>query len=221
MMVESGFGRQGSVSALPPAGLSNDRHALEKLILSKCSADLISIHAGQPDIKQDNVRPKFSCRLERLPAIMNQMGLVSDCLKHPAHGLRDVHVIVDDKHLEGLCRLGIGRHLLTIDRGLRIGGERYTHAEHTAITGSSAFRNNGSAMHRDQLLHKREPNSKSALRTIEMIIDLRKELKHLGPHLSRYANAVIGHLDENIVVSIFHRNANAATGGSIFGGIIQ
>jgi hypothetical protein len=63
MMVKSGFGRQYLVSILTPTSLRNDWYALEEFVLSKCSADLIAIHAWQSNIKQNDVWPKFSCRL--------------------------------------------------------------------------------------------------------------------------------------------------------------
>jgi hypothetical protein len=90
-------------------------------------------------------------------------------------------------------------------------------AEGAAFASVAALSVNGAAVHDDELLHKREPDPKATSRTIQVIIDLGEELKYLGPHLGRYADAVIGHVKHDIVAnSPAHGQIGSRSRGSLF-----
>src|SRR5262245_16693483 len=65
--------------------------------------------------------------------------------------------------------------------------------ELTSLARSFARRGHRPAVHLDERLHQREPDTEPALRAVDWAVGLDKEVEDVWEHLSRDANTVILH----------------------------
>ena len=92
----------------------------------------------------------------------------------------------------------------------RIAQNRKRNFELAAVAEAVTVRLHSSAMHRDELLHQRQPDAEAALRAIHRDIALREQVEHAREHLGRDSDAGIAHADGNISALAAHRDLDAS-----------
>ena len=85
---------------MAPPGLGNDHRIVEERLLAKSAANGVTIHARHPDIEQDCVGTVVLRRLHGELTFMDHPVVVTDRLEHPAHGLRDIDIVVHNQDLQ-------------------------------------------------------------------------------------------------------------------------
>ena len=81
-------------------GHRNHRQVGKLRLLAKCMRGCITVHDGHPDIEQDCVGSVVLRRLNGEVAFMHHAIVVADRLQHPAHGLRDIDIVIHNKDLQ-------------------------------------------------------------------------------------------------------------------------
>src|SRR6185369_12031484 len=178
---------------------------------------VVAVHLRKADIEQEYVRPEPGSLLDRVEAVVRQLGLASFHLEQHCKGHGGIFVVVDDEDAAGGSgRIFHERYLFVLFLCLRRSGfrKRESHGEGASAPRPGARRRNAAPMQPDETLDDREPDAEPALGLYQRMIDLREHLEHVRELVRWNPDAVVAYDGDGLISVAAHleRDRSAVTG---------
>ncbi len=119
MKVEAGFLRSLLVVLAPPARDRNENSPGERWVAANLPRDVVSAHAGKPDIEKDDLGKERPSLDQGFRTIVGGLGLVSQEIKHGRKHLCPVDVVVDYEDAKTPRNVGLHGPIAATTRPLR------------------------------------------------------------------------------------------------------
>ena len=186
VLVESAFTRPPSIDVLAVPGDGDElkpsplRQGLETL------RDFESVHDGQTQVEQHDVRVKRGGSLQSARSIERDVSAVPKGLQGVGQQPCGVRVVVDDQNPKPGYRggnLSRGHRRRYPRRFCGTCRQRHADAESCPAVLSLAVRVDGAAMRPHQALHNRQAEAKPAVRTVDFLALLCKEVEDARQHV--------------------------------------
>ena len=170
--------RAPAIRVLTPAAQGHQHRAAPIwLLFANPSSRFVPIETWQADIEQDHVGVQFGRRVDGFHAVVGDVRVVPAELEDHRKHLGRVPVVVDHQHAQrrrghNWIRSRRGGH----DRG-RLGQDRQSHDELTALPGARAAHLDGSAVHVRQGPHQGQADAEARGRLLQVGIQLREHVE--------------------------------------------
>ncbi len=146
---------------MPVACQRND--AGRRSAFPESSHHLIAVHVRQADVEQNDLGIKALHFFQRFERMIDADRLVTVELEKHRKRIRRILIVVDNQHAPRRRDLIARRGF----RGARRLRQRQAHFHGRARPGAVACGVHRSTVHFDQLFHHRQPDTETALRTVE------------------------------------------------------
>src|SRR5471032_2245340 len=186
------------------------------------ASDLITIHLGQANIEQHDVRAEFLDAAQGSWPVTGRLHVVSVDPQQRGTAFQRIDVIVHDKNSHGadrqysLCRdsyrifeYGAARH-----------GRQADYELATAVE-SFAVRPYAAPMQFDQAMHQRQAKTEARGLAVERALGLHKDIEDRRDEFSHHANTVVDHRQQRVIQLSFDRDPDMTAWARVFDRVAQ